>query len=183
MGTIFLFLSNVSWIEKPAVRSLFERVAIETEEDYQKLISILQKFNVDIVRPDIELATDLAKTAIKNNKEIMSPWFMQPRDYTIMLQDQYFTRNDEILAPITNKVKLAGNQVHTTCGDEDIDSVNYLNSAMITRIGKDVYIGNLPSDDISSNRLAKLHSILSNKFPDMRFHQVKYQRSRHKEAS
>ena len=59
-----------SYIDNVKVRSVLERIAEETEEDYQKLISILQKFNVDIVRPDIELATDLAKTAIKNNKEI-----------------------------------------------------------------------------------------------------------------
>ena len=25
-----------SWIQKPAVRSLFEKIAIETEEDYQR---------------------------------------------------------------------------------------------------------------------------------------------------
>ena len=35
-----------SWISTPHIRALFERIAIETEEDYQHIISKLQEFGV-----------------------------------------------------------------------------------------------------------------------------------------
>ena len=47
-----------SWIKKPAVRSLFERIAIETEEDFQmKMRKLLNQFLINYndkrKRPDI----------------------------------------------------------------------------------------------------------------------------------
>ena len=42
-----------SFIENPKVRSVMERIAIETEEDYQKLIKLLESFNVTVIRNDI----------------------------------------------------------------------------------------------------------------------------------
>ena len=42
-----------STIGNPKVRSAMERVAIETEEDYQKLITKLEEFGVEVLRLDI----------------------------------------------------------------------------------------------------------------------------------
>ena len=49
-----------SWIQKPTVRSLFEKIAIETEEDYQKIIALLKKFKVEIHRPELPKQTFIA---------------------------------------------------------------------------------------------------------------------------
>jgi hypothetical protein len=65
-----------NWIKVPHVRKLFEKIAQETEEDYQNLISTLKKFNVEIVRPD--------KNTWRENKIIKEPP-MNPRDHMIMI--------------------------------------------------------------------------------------------------
>ena len=42
-----------NYIQNLKVRGVFHRIAEETEEDYQKLISILKKFDVEVIRTDI----------------------------------------------------------------------------------------------------------------------------------
>ena len=71
-----------SWIEKPAVRSLFEKIAIETEEDYQNIIKKLESFGIKVIRPD------LPTTVIKNNQFLAPP--MTPRDHMIMSGGQFY---------------------------------------------------------------------------------------------
>jgi len=70
-----------SWIEKSTVRSLFERIAVETEEDYQNIIKKLQSFGVEVLRPN------LPEDVFINGQYIQPP--MTPRDYTIMLGDVF----------------------------------------------------------------------------------------------
>ena len=41
------------FIKDRRVRQIFEQIAEETEEDYQKLIQLLQKFNVEVLRPEL----------------------------------------------------------------------------------------------------------------------------------
>jgi hypothetical protein len=74
-----------SFIENPKVRSVMERIAIETEEDYQKLIKILESFNVTIVRNDIS----------ENREDHFwaghySPPPMAPRDHTAMIGKKFY---------------------------------------------------------------------------------------------
>ena len=38
-----------SWIKIPHVRKLFERIATETEEDYQNIIKKLESFGVTVL--------------------------------------------------------------------------------------------------------------------------------------
>lgn len=71
-----------SWIEKPAVRSLFERIAIETEEDFQNIIKKLESFGVRVLRPIIP-------EVIKKNDQFLAPP-MTPRDYMIMIGDKFY---------------------------------------------------------------------------------------------
>jgi N-dimethylarginine dimethylaminohydrolase len=66
-----------SWITVPHVRSLFERIAIETEEDFQKIIKKLQEFGVEVLRPE------LADENFIDGKFVRPP--MTPRDYTVMM--------------------------------------------------------------------------------------------------
>lgn len=72
-----------SWIEKPAVRNLFERIAIETEEDYQVIIKKLESFGVEVLRPNLPLET------FDNGKYVPPP--MTPRDYTVIIGETFYT--------------------------------------------------------------------------------------------
>jgi hypothetical protein len=71
-----------SWITVPHVRSLFEKIAIETEEDYQNIIKKLQEFGVEVLRPD------LPEKTLVNGRYVPPP--MTPRDYTVMVGDKFY---------------------------------------------------------------------------------------------
>jgi len=71
-----------SWITVPHVRELFERIAIETEEDYQNIINKLESFGVKVLRPN--LPTD----PFINGKFLSPP--MTPRDYTVMAGNTFY---------------------------------------------------------------------------------------------
>jgi hypothetical protein len=71
-----------SWITIPHVRSLFEKIAIETEEDYQNIIKKLNEFGVKVLRPEVSTGVLL------NGKYPAPP--MTPRDYTLMVGDTFY---------------------------------------------------------------------------------------------
>ena len=71
-----------SWIDKPTVRSLFEKIAIETEEDYQGIIKKLQEFGVEVLRPVLSGDTFI------NNKHLPPP--MTPRDSMIIIGEKFY---------------------------------------------------------------------------------------------
>jgi len=74
-----------NWVKNPATRSRFENLAQETEEDYQRLIALLEsKFNVNVFRP--EFPDDLAELYI-NGKWVQPP--TAPRDYFLMIGDKF----------------------------------------------------------------------------------------------
>jgi hypothetical protein len=73
-----------SWIKDPITRRRFERLSQETEEDYQQLISLLEKkFCIQVMRP--EFPTDLSSLYI-NGKWVQPP--TAPRDYFLMIHDR-----------------------------------------------------------------------------------------------
>ena len=74
------------YIQNPKVRGVFQRIAEETEEDYQKLISVLKKFDVKIIRTDI---SDNPEDHMRENGAMKSPP-MVPRDYTAMIGSKFF---------------------------------------------------------------------------------------------
>jgi hypothetical protein len=71
-----------SWITVPHVRNLFEKIAIETEEDYQAIIKKLHGFGVEVLRPN------LPTNAFINGKYLPPP--MTPRDYMIMIGKTFY---------------------------------------------------------------------------------------------
>jgi N-dimethylarginine dimethylaminohydrolase len=79
-----------SYIKNAKVRNVFEKIAQETEEDYQKLISKLEEFNVKVLRTDI--SDDLSVYDMHRedgaSKKASPP--MTPRDYTIMVGNKFF---------------------------------------------------------------------------------------------
>jgi len=87
------------FIKNDRVRSVFERMAAEIEEDYQKLIAVLESLDVRVLRPRVH--TDW-QFYLQDNKIIKPP--MSPRDYTILLgQDFYLTHSNPPLNYIVEK--------------------------------------------------------------------------------
>lgn len=74
-----------SWIENAKTRAKFEKLAEETEEDYQGLIKLLNRFGVRVMRP--EFPEDLNELYI-NGKWVQPP--TAPRDYFIMIRDKFW---------------------------------------------------------------------------------------------
>jgi hypothetical protein len=74
-----------SWITDTTTRSRFEKLAEETEEDYQQLISLLERFDVRVMRP--EFPSDL------NELHVQGKWVQPPtapRDYFIMIHGRFW---------------------------------------------------------------------------------------------
>lgn len=71
-----------SWIKVPHVRSLFERIAQETEEDYRAIIAKLESFGVEVLRPDLPTVNFI------DGRFVPPP--MTPRDYTLMVGEKFF---------------------------------------------------------------------------------------------
>jgi len=89
------------FIENPRLRELFEKVAIETEEDFQGIVSKLEEFNVKVIRPNVPDV--VPEDYIANNKRIPGPVSMIPRDQMIMLGDKF------LVFPIKNiAIKTSG---------------------------------------------------------------------------
>ena len=138
-----------SWIEKSAVRSLFERIAIETEEDYQNIIKKLESFGVEILRPD------LPKNTFVNGKFVAPP--MTPRDYTVMVGNKFYNDSNsrhgygykDPLSKILNHIKSVGNQIITRRG--------ITSGATCARIGKDLYFGTQTYTENIPNLLIQLN--------------------------
>jgi hypothetical protein len=73
-----------SWIETAHVRKLFEKIAEETEEDYQAIIKKLQQFNVKVLRPNLPSA----QSAFFQGRYLPPP--MTPRDHMIMIGQTFY---------------------------------------------------------------------------------------------
>lgn len=89
-----------SWIKKPRVRSLFEKIAIETEEDYQGIIRKLEEFGVSVMRPN------LPNQQFVNGQYVQPP--MTPRDWTVMIGETFYCTygyTGQSLADFYNDVK------------------------------------------------------------------------------
>jgi len=72
-----------SWIKDIDTRKKFEQVATETEEDFQKLIKLLESFNIEIQRPYIP---NTFEDCMVDNVWVPPP--VTPRDYFITIHDK-----------------------------------------------------------------------------------------------
>ena len=79
-----------SYIKDSRVRNVFEKIAEETEEDFQKLISKLKEFNVEVLRTDISEDLDVYNVTNGNGdcKKPSPP--LCPRDFTAMVGERFF---------------------------------------------------------------------------------------------
>lgn len=151
-----------SFMQNPRLRSLFEKIAIEVEEDKQELISVLKKFDVEIIRPDPPQLDP--KKYISRGISIPPPVSAVPRDQIIMIGDKFFLFPPDQIAIKQNRqcaiklniedikkenlsscwdrifdyVKSSGNDiVHGE--NDDILSLIRLNG--VWRIGRDILFG------------------------------------------
>ena len=86
-----------SWITVAHVRNLFERIAIETEEDYQNIIKKLQNFGVEILRPELPHKT------LVDGRHAPPPMF--PRDYLVMIGNTFYENISPQFEKSYNNVK------------------------------------------------------------------------------
>jgi hypothetical protein len=185
-----------SFIENSRARNVMERIAEETEEDYQTLIKLLESFNVSVLRPDVP--SDYRQCL--NFGGTIAPPPMTPRDYSAMIgNDFYFDMLDlstqwdifkgvdwpatcpEVIPDwiheeLKNNFKFNDfnrpvfynsllDQIRPHCNviiDQHVDS------AMTTRIGKDLYFGTT-SYTQDQEMLRKKEQ---QRFPDYRCHVV-----------
>ena len=77
-----------NFIENPRLRELFQRIARETEEDYQGIIKKLEEFGVEVVRPNVPNVQ--IDEYLTSNKRLPGPVSMTPRDQMIMIGDTFF---------------------------------------------------------------------------------------------
>lgn len=158
----YKFIKNVK------VRNVLETIAQETEEDYQKLIKLLESFGVEIIRPTL---SDDHEAYLVNGKYAKPP--MCPRDTTIMIGEQFYvdesnyTYNEfwsDIWGNLINQVRANGNEVIYH------NDMHGINGAMTTRLGKDLYHGTLT--DANSAEAIDLHETRKKLFPSYRNHVV-----------
>lgn len=194
-----------SFIKSSRVRTVMERIAEETEEDYQKLIKLLESFGVEILRPEVG---NNSNDYTLNNRIIPPP--MTPRDYSAMIgNDFYFGQGADYINakwaevrgvdwPLTPPKSIKEfDQLPQVFKDEMASfniSTNYLfwnklldkirphasivhnqsiNSAMTTRIGRDLYFGTTLGTNVDD--LGRSQSYYQTMFPDYRCHIINTQ--------
>jgi hypothetical protein len=176
-----------SFIKNAGVRSVMERIAAETEEDYQKLIKLLESFGVDVLRPRLVNDHTAYLTPGSTAKILQPP--MTPRDYSIMLGTNFFINTfyggddnitcipESLMDPLEN----LDDVYRLTWGDivKKIAKTNkvyikvpenfaYFGGAFNTRVGRDVYTGTHHLKENLDNRLRSMRS----NFPEYRWHGV-----------
>lgn len=168
-----------SWITVPHVRHLFERIAEETEEDYQNLIAKLESFGVKVLRPDLP-------EPYAYGRYTLPP--MSPRDHMVMIGDTLYRDSNHWFwfyqnikdptwpwAPFDQLPKHIQNEcmhVHGWVDPKDnmyngcyrsifehvraqgnliVDGHQFCTGAMTTRVGQDLYVGTFHLDQDISN--------------------------------
>lgn len=204
------------FIKNSKARKVIERIAEETEEDYQKLTALLESFDVKVLRPTVSNNYKDHIDQLDPKKRILAPP-MTPRDFSAMIGDTFYfkyfyneinnqQRWDEIRGSSWNETaptsldqlnQFVLDELATTFSDfkfyqytsqynDIIDHVKQqnntvvskvirgatyemgINSAMISRIGRDLYFGTeLPGIDT-----ADLQRNCQQNFPDYRCHVV-----------
>jgi hypothetical protein len=190
-----------SFIKNARVRTVMERIAYETEEDYQRLIKLLESFGVSILRPYV---SNDYKNYLDSNGRISIPP-MTPRDYSAMVGNDFYIDvsqltqkqwkilrgedwpiekpddlttlpqwiKDELTQQFEFPLDYKENKEYREIFKQISPHCNLvfnkeINSAMTTRIGKDLYFGT-ESYDQDQKVLLEQYRL---QFPDYRCHIV-----------
>ena len=156
-----------NFITNTKVRNVMERIAIETEEDYQKLTKLLESFDVKVLRPEI---VEFSNYLMPGDARYVTPP-MTPRDYSIMLGEQFYFKTNsfsewEMLTwgKVLGEIQQQGNNVIFSADPE----FENFNSAMATRIGKDIYQGSSTYDEDQTKKM----QVFSKAYPEHRWHPI-----------
>lgn len=147
-----------TFIKNSKLRNLLEKIAEETEEDYQKVVDILQSFGVTVLRPTPPKFSP--EYYIESNLPIPGPISAIPRDQMNMLGDKFFlfpqshaihktNRNhtvksslvvnyDDIWSDVRSYVESHGNEVIDV---SEWTELQPLKVNGLFRIGRDVFFG------------------------------------------
>lgn len=167
-----------NFISDHRLRSIFERIATETEEDYQALISVLTYFGVDVIRPMVSSDYGMYLYADENGQEIYKKPPMQPRDDMIVIGKYlhvvhngfghgYIDPWDQFISTVNPTAV----QDHRT----DFDIWKKVAPPCITRVGKDLYFDFFSHDPTFTKKMyfALLQEkIIPNNFDDYNIHYV-----------
>lgn len=192
-----------SFVKNGQVRSVMEKISIETEEDFQQLIHLLRSNSVEIVR------TEIQNDAVLEDKLLPPP--LSPRDHFAMIGEKFYApeparnrkwnyirnrfypvnppQNQSDFDALPKIVKMDLKSRHNIQSIFDIYGFDYaglrpivdlveknntqlilnkdINSAMVCRIGVDLYFGTWPGQD---KDLLLLN--MQQEFPDYRCHIV-----------
>jgi N-dimethylarginine dimethylaminohydrolase len=118
------------FITNTRTRNILERIARETEEDYQKLIKLLESFGVTILRPTV---SNNYRDYLNSDGKIKPPP-MNPRDYSIMIGNTFYFNTKNVETPFINVI----NDI-TKHSNLVLDKK--FAGCTTTRIGKDLYFG------------------------------------------
>lgn len=130
-----------SQIKNPKIRSVLERIAIETEEDYQKLVKLLESFGVNVYRPDIDPDNNFGTYMLDlpDGRKWYQPPPMNPRDDLLVSGNNLFVNRpwgdgyrdfyDHILECAD------GNIIHS----RDHPEITTFAGPSVTRVGQDIY--------------------------------------------
>jgi hypothetical protein len=128
-------------IKNDFIRHSLQRIAEETEEDYQNLINVLMQFGVDISRPTIDDDLTILDFVDVNNGKLdykKTKSFtliprppMQPRDSMLVVGDTLVATNQEAHWFNHQLPNLTGNVVIST---------NNFDAPAVTVIGKDLIV-------------------------------------------
>ncbi len=140
-----------NYIQNIKTRDVFYRIAEETEEDFQKLISLLKKFDVEIIRTDL---SDNPNDYITPSGRMRYPP-MTPRDYTAMIGNKFYMPGQNF-----------GKNINI---EDEINNILFSKSInQVTDLGKDilnyVYDITFPGRPVSPTTQAMLlRTVIKNK--------------------
>lgn len=112
-------------IQNTKIRTAFEKIAVECEEDLQALIKLLESFNVKVIR-----------TNAQTDKFLLQPP-ITPRDHTAMIGNKFYIDprvEESFYKPVVDYVASTNTQI--------VWQKN-INTACILRYGKDLLVGNV----------------------------------------
>jgi hypothetical protein len=114
------------------IRNVLEKIAMECEEDFQRLIRLLEDFNVEVIRPN----------AVTDKHFIPPP--VTPRDHTAMIGNRFFIDprlEMDFYQPIVDYVTAKNGVVHWK---------KNINTATIRPLGRDLLCGQV---DLAENNV------------------------------
>jgi len=128
-------------ISNAKIREPLERIAAETEEDYQKLIKLLENFGVTVYRPIIDSEDDFSKhmLLLDDGTKWYQPPPMNPRDDLLVSGNNLFVNRPygEFYVDFYDQIlkKIDGNVIYT----KDRPEIAAIHGPSVTRVGNDIY--------------------------------------------